>query len=244
MRPGLSTERRQFLEKSGRNSVGRVSASHAECRGFDPRCPLHNTGNTMILLILLLLAYTQSPVQGIWNLRAGLETEGIPAVTGASIYNRVNMASATELSSDEMLRRINGGDNSMIVPLTALLVSEGKAELAEIYWELEGFELPATRKDLLDALAWFGRYELYPVMALEPAIPPDMQESMHSGQCGAVCALGWMTTREDGLFHGEDLVSPSDIRILSNYFPQVSPVMKYITGEALEYMFRTTTGVL
>lgn len=196
----------------------------------------------MIFLILLLLADAQSPVQDAWNLRAGRETAGVPQVMGASLYIRANMSSMVEFSGDDLLNGISEGDNTMIVPLTALLVSEGRTGSAEIYWELQGHELPATRNELLDALSWFRRYELYPAMALNPAVPSDMEGTMHSDQCGAVCTLGWMATREDGLFHGAELVSPSDIQILSVYFPGVDPAMKYITGGSLEYMLQATTG--
>ncbi|MCK5131517.1 MAG: hypothetical protein KAR40_05130 [Candidatus Sabulitectum sp.] len=177
-----------------------------------------------------------------WNLRAGRETAGVTSVMGASFYIRAKMSFMVEFSDDDLLRAIRGGDNSMAVPLTALLVSEGRTGSAEIYWELQGQELPATRNELLDALSWFGRYELYPAMALNPAIPPDMEGTMHSDQCGAVCALGWMVIREDGLFHGDELVSPSDIQILSIYFPGVNSAMKYIPASSLEYLFLTGAG--
>ncbi len=176
-------------------------------------------------------------------LRAGSQTATIQAVMGSSLYSRACTASANEFSRDNLLDGIKGGDISMIVPLAALLVSEGRADLAEVYWEMEGRDLPVTRNDLLDVLSWFGRYELYPIMALNPTVPSDMEGTMHSDQCGAVCALGWMTVREDGLFHCEELVSPADIQILSGFFPGVNSEMKYIPSGFLDSMLKTTTRV-
>ena len=196
----------------------------------------------MIFLLLLLFADPQTPLQGIWALRAGRETATVPAVMGASLYFRAGMSSYEEISINDLLSGIEGGDISMIVPLTALLVSEGRIDLAEIYWERKGLDLPATRNALLAALVWFGRYELYQTVALNPAVPPDMEGTIHSNQCGAVCAIGWMTTREDGLFHGEELVSPADIQILSRFFPGVNPDMRYLPADSLDCMFRTSTG--
>ncbi len=191
----------------------------------------------MILLLILLIAGEQSQVQDIWELRAGNLTESISIAAGATLYYNIMTSAMQDYSSEYLLSGIDGGDISLTVPLAALLVSEGKPALAELYWSLEGRELPATRNDLLDALAWFGRYELYPVMALNPAIPADMQGTMHQDQCGAICALGWMITRPDGMFHGDDLVSVSDIHILSNYFANVSDEMEFISTTSLEFIF-------
>lgn len=195
----------------------------------------------MILLILALFAADQTQVQIMWDLRAGHETSSIPAIMGSSLYLMANMHS-TDLSAGSLLEGITGGDQSLVVPLTALMVSEGRPLLGEIYWELEGNELPATRKDLLHALAWLGRYQLYPAMALNPPVPPDMEEILHSDQCGAVCALGWMTTREDGLFHQDELVSPLDIQILSLYFPEIDASMSYMPLSQMNHLFTSSAG--
>jgi hypothetical protein len=69
-----------------------------------------------------------------------------------------------------------------------------------------------------------------------------MEGALHSDQCGGVCALGWMRTREDGLFHGEELVSTFDIKILSNFFPAVDTSVKYISSSSLESVFQSSQG--
>lgn len=196
----------------------------------------------MIFLILFLLSDIPSPAQVMWDLRAGRPTEVIPVIVGAPVYFRANMLQTDDLSEYDLTSMIGGGNKSMLVPLTAHMVSEGRTGVAEIYCELDGLQLPATRLDLLNALAWFCRHELYSVMALEPVIPSDIEGSMHSEYCGAVCALGWMITREDGLFHGDQLVSPSDIRILSIYFPSVVPTLKFLPRASLDHLFLTGNG--
>ena len=174
-----------------------------------------------------------------WELRAGRETGEIPPVMGAFLYFSSINGSDEDYSAEELLNGIAGGDRSMIVPLTALLVSEGKTDISEIYWEMNGQDLPATRNDVLNALSWFGRFTLYPVMALNPAIPADMEGTMHSDQCAAVCALGWMITRKDGLFHGEELLSSEDIKILSSFFPAVSPDLRFIPRSYIDHCFQS-----
>lgn len=195
----------------------------------------------MIVLLFILMAGEQSQVRDIWELRAGNLTESVSVAAGAPLYYNITTSVIQDYSSEHMLSGIDGGDVSLTVPLAALLVSEGKTALAELYWSMEGRELPATRNDLLGALAWFGRYELYPVMALNPEVPTDMQGTMHQDQCGAICALGWMVTRPDGLFHGDDLVSASDIHVLSNYFANVSYEMEFISTNSLELIFLSET---
>ncbi|MCK5840644.1 MAG: hypothetical protein KAH31_00640 [Candidatus Sabulitectum sp.] len=196
----------------------------------------------MIFLMFFLLSDIPSPVQVMWDLRAGRSTEVIPAIAGAPVYFRANMLLTDDLTEYDLTSMISQGNKSMLVPLTAHMVSEGRTAVAEIYCELDGLQLPATRLDLLDALAWFCRHELYSVMALQPVIPSDMQGSMHSEYCGAVCAMGWMSTREDGLFHGEQLVSQSDIRILSTFFSSVVPTLKFIPRGLLDHMFLNMDG--
>ncbi len=196
----------------------------------------------MICLILFLLADIPSPVQVMWDLRAGRSAEVVPSMAGATVYLRANLLLTDDLSEYDLTSMIGEGNKSMLVPLTSHMVSEGRTGVAEIYCELDGLQLPATRLDLLNALAWFCRHELYSVMALEPVVPSDMEGSMHSEYCGAVCAMGWMITREDGYFHGDQLVSPSDIRILSTYFPSVVPTLKFIPRGALDYLFLTADG--
>jgi hypothetical protein len=196
----------------------------------------------MILILALLVSGSQSSGVDFWLLRAGDETGGNPLDVASYLYTTANTVLLSDISFTDMTDGIKGGDASMVVPLVASLVSRGEMELAETCWNLHGTELPATRSDLLNALSWFGRYELYREMALNPVIPPDMEGKMHSDQCGAVCSLGWMRTRRDGMFHGDEIVSPLDIRVLSIYFQAVDASAEYITVAELESIFHPSSG--
>jgi len=196
----------------------------------------------MILVLVLLLADSQPSNESLWLLRAGREAGGNPLEVASYLYTSAGEISISDIPFTAAADGIKGGDASMLVPLAASLVSRGETELAEICWGLRGMELPATRKDLLDALSWFGRYELYTQMAQNPAIPPDMEGKMHSDQCGAACALGWMRIRSDGMFHGDDVVSPFDVKVLSIYFPAVDASAEYITITELESIFQSSDG--
>jgi len=193
-----------------------------------------------MFLLVLLLADPLSSNESLWLLRAGCAAGGNPPDMASYLYTSVNTIS--DISLAVATDGIKGGDASMLVPLVASLVSRGETELAETCWSLRGMELPATRNDLLDVLAWFGRYELYHEMASNPLIPSDMEGKMHSDQCGAVCALGWMRTRSDGMFHGDDAVSPLDIKVLSAYFPSIDASAEYITTAELESVFQSLGG--
>ena len=192
----------------------------------------------ILSLLFLIHAEPQTPSEGMWALRAGQVTEQIPNVIGATLYFGANIGNANFMSFEELREAISSGDRSMIVPLAARYVSEGNLEMATMYWKLDGLDLPATRNELLDALAWFGRYELYPIMSLNPPVPADKEGSMHSDQCGAVCALGWMKPRADGLFHGDELVSAEDIQLLAEFFSTVDPNLTRLPASHLEQLFR------
>lgn len=192
-------------------------------------------------ILLLVFLFNTEPLtssEGMWALRSGRVTEQIPNVNGASLYFGANIGSSNLMSLQELLGAISGGDRSIVVPLAAHLLSEGKLEMATLYWEMDGCDLPATRNDLLDALAWFGRYELYPVMSLNPPVPADKEGSIHSDQCGAICTLGWMKPRADGLFHGDELVSAEDIQLLAEFFTTVDPSLTRLPASTLEELFR------
>jgi len=196
----------------------------------------------MILILALLVSGSQFSVGDSWLLRAGGEAVGNPLDMVSYLYSDANTVLLSDISFSAATDRIKGGDASIVVPLVAFLVSQGEMELAETCWNLHGTDLPATRSDLLDALSWFGRFELYREMALNPAIPPDMEGKIHSDQCGAVCSLGWMRTRIDGMFHGDEIVSPLDIKVLSIYFPVVDASAEYITVAEIESLFHRSGG--
>ncbi|MCD6589153.1 MAG: hypothetical protein J7K88_11445 [Candidatus Fermentibacteraceae bacterium] len=196
----------------------------------------------MIFILALLVSGSQFSGGDSWLLRAGGETGSIPLDVTSYLYTSANTVIISDISFTDITDGIEGGDASMVVPLVASLVLQGEMELAETCWNLHGTEIPATRSDLLDALSWFGRYELYREMALNPVIPPDMEGKMHGDQCGAVCSLGWMRTRIDGMFHGNEFVSPLDIKVLSIYFPGVDASAECITVAEIEDIFHRSGG--
>ncbi|MCP4648077.1 MAG: hypothetical protein GY852_10170 [bacterium] len=202
------------------------------------------TSCSVLILVLQFSLELSTPSQGMWFLRAGQTrtTQPLPQVMGASLYLQSNVAYSAELPVDAILDAVSSGDRSMIVPLATLLISWGEFALAEEYWEMKGADIPCTRNDLLDALAWYARFDLYSTMSLNPPVPADMEESMHADHCAAICALGWMRPREDGLFHGSELVSAEDIQLLAGFFANVDPDQTRLPQKVLNTMFQQGSG--
>lgn len=145
------------------------------------------------------------------------------------------------MSFAELRARLAAGHPSLVVPLAAGLVAGGETGTAELFYRSTD-DPPATRNDLLAALAWYGRFQLYEVMATGPPVPEDMEGRLHSDHCAAICAIGWMAPRGNGLFHGEDLISPGDIHRLSGFFPSVGSRRRFITLSELDRLFRDEGG--
>ena len=117
-------------------------------------------------------------------------------------------------------------NTSGLVYLTASLVASGNVSEAEKYWN-NPFDPPATRFDLLSALAWNGRYQIVAAGNTQQ-VPPDMTGRTISDKCASICALGWMEVREDGLFHGEELVTRGDIVVLSRFFADIDTGVSFL----------------
>jgi hypothetical protein len=205
--------------QSGHNSVGRVSASQAECRGFDPRCPLHSSEVHMIFFLVFSLLSTASSSEVLWQLRSGVVPDQGISASFSSSY-----ASAIEGQSDSMdLKSLRDGLASgremLLFPITSLLVRSGSPGEAELYWA-QYKDPPANRGELLASLSWYGRFQLYSLMTARAETPSDMEGRLHEDHCNAVCSAGWMAVRQDGLFHPEELVLKGDLILLSEYFPR------------------------
>lgn len=107
-----------------------------------------------------------------------------------------------------MLRRLLvNGDRTALLPLVYLLVEQGRIKEAEIYFQGNGIEVPATRRELATAAAWYGRFQLYHYLTLDLSLPADLEEDDKGNTIAAVIAAGWMNTTPDGLFHGSALIS-------------------------------------
>ena len=187
------------------------------------------------LVLSFLLSQIQSPDEAVWELRAGNVVTVNSSMPRISIlYFSTNQGINKHATCQDLLAQISTGDRSVVPLLSSLLVSEGNLTLAEFYWQTNGEELPATRIQLLELLAWFGRFDLYSIMSLSPPGPPDLLDTEYSNESAAICAIGWMRPRADGLFHGEQLVSEEDLQLLFNAFPEVDSFQTVRTLNSLE----------
>ena len=139
------------------------------------------------------------------------------SVRGGSAYFRAVGHSFSAMSTNDLRDGLISGRTQLVIPLAASLVRTGELFSAELYW-INRENPPATRGELLSALAWHGRFDLYSMMISRLDNPPDMEEGLHGDHCAAVCSAGWMQLRSDGLFHPEELVSKGDLLLLSFYF--------------------------
>jgi hypothetical protein len=120
------------------------------------------------------------------------------------------------------------GNRDVLVPLVCFLVELGRIEEAEAYMAGMGIEVPATRRDLAVAAAWYGRFDVYPLMVHDLAIPADLEGDSRELQFAAVIALGWIDLAPDGLFHGEELLwTPLMDRFIDAYSPGASLNSRY-----------------
>lgn len=187
------------------------------------------------LVFSLLISQTQTVEEAMWELRAGnivTASSSLPRI--ATLYLASNYENYQSADVDYLLEQISNGNKSLLPILTSLFVSEGNVSLAEFYWHSAGQELPASRIQLLELLAWFGRYKLYPLISLSPPVPPDLLETQYSNDCAAICAIGWMSLRSDGLFHGDQLVSEDDLQLLFRSFPEIDHTQTDRTITSLE----------
>ena len=189
----------------------------------------------LFLLLSFLLSQMQPNQLALWELRAGNVVAVNSSMPSISIlYYSSNLGINPDATCQDLLVQISNGDRSVVPLLSSLLVSEGNLSLAEFYWQTNGEELPATRIQLLELLAWFGRFELYSLVSLSPPVPPDLLDTEYSNESAAICAIGWMSPRADGLFHGEQLVSYEDLQQLFNSFPEIDSSQTVRTLNSLE----------
>lgn len=187
------------------------------------------------LVLSLLLSQAQPNQVTLWELRAGNIVSvhsGMPPIS--ILYFSSNRGINSAATSEDLLAQISNGDRALLPLLSSLLVSEGNIQLAEFYWQTNGEELPATRIELLELLAWFGRFELYSLVSISPPVPPDLLDTEYSNESAAICAIGWMRPRSDGLFHGEQLVSAEDLQLLFSSFTEIDPTGIVRTLTSLE----------
>jgi len=193
----------------------------------------------MIFLIILCIVSTETSLDELWWLRSGaIASQDYPASTG-SVYLASIRGTSSFMEVKELKESLLSGQNRLLFPLASRLVRSGSTGDAELFW-ITADDPPADRGELLAALAWFGRYQLYALMADRGAVPPDMSGRLHEEHAAAVCAAGWMTVRTDGLFHPDNLVMKGDLILLSRFFPRFSglsylPVSKLNSSLTEEY---------
>ncbi len=172
------------------------------------------------LIILILSAAGASPLD-IWQLRSGvIPVQDTSSSQSSGYYAAVNQHSGF-MSIEELREGLASNHGRLLFPIAAALVRSGSITEAQLFW-LHSNDPPADRGELLAALSWFGRYQLYSLMADRAETPPDMEGRLHGDHCSAVCSAGWMAVRSDGLFHPEELVQKGDLLLLSVYFPRFS----------------------
>lgn len=115
--------------------------------------------------------------------------------------------------------RLLAGDRMALVPLVLFLAGSGCIERAEACMEGMGVLLPASRRDLALAAAWFGRHDLYRYAAMLPEPPPDLEDDDYGPTIAAVIAAGWMSVAPGGDFLGGELATSEDLERLSVRFP-------------------------
>lgn len=118
--------------------------------------------------------------------------------------------------------RLLAGDRTALVPLVLFLVGSGCIERAEACMEGMGVLLPANRRDLALAAAWFGRHDLYRYAVTLPEPPPDLEGDDYGPAIAAVLAAGWMSVAPGGGFLGSELATAEDLERLSARFPGLS----------------------
>ncbi|NLP04730.1 hypothetical protein GX411_02100 [Candidatus Fermentibacteria bacterium] len=140
--------------------------------------------------------------------------------------------------------RLLAGDRTALVPLVLFLVGSGCIERAEACMEGMGILLPANRRDLALAAAWFGRHDLYSYAVMLPEPPPDLEGDDYGPTIATVIAAGWMSLAPGGGFLGSELVSSEDLERLSARFPGLSMPegRDWVAVSELDSMF-STAGV-
>lgn len=128
--------------------------------------------------------------------------------------------SAISFSMDEasLLQQLKNGNRKALIPLVRLLVTSGRIDEAEIWMEGRGITIPVTRRDLVIALSWYGRFDLYNVLSIDISTPPDVENDDYAPTIAAILQIGWMNASQDACFHPNLLVGSTDLKLISNDF--------------------------
>ncbi|PIE51701.1 hypothetical protein CSA37_04885 [Candidatus Fermentibacteria bacterium] len=113
------------------------------------------------------------------------------------------------------------------------LVASGRIEQAFLLWSTVN-DPPATRRDLLSAIAWNFRYQLLSQASVTDDAPADMKGVPLEDNCAVVCRLGWMVPRTDGLFHPDEPVTAGDMARLFRFLEGIPDTLNYLPLSMLE----------
>ena len=157
--------------------------------------------------------------------------------SGCNLQN--NRAIYASMSEQELTRQLKNGNIKSLIPILSLLVQSGRMEDAEIWMETRGKTAPVTRRDLAIALSWYGRFDLYGIMSVDFAIPPDIENDDLASTISAILYVGWMNTSTDGYFHPGYFIGLSELEYVSkDFFPSSFHWEKdWIGIESLDSLF-------
>lgn len=151
-------------------------------------------------------------------------TSGAGSASRSPVAILVSAGTSDGEKVQALREQLVGGSTDALVPLACLLVELGRTEEAAAYMEGMGVDIPATRYDLAVAAAWYGRFDVYPLMVEDLEVPPDVEGDSRESQIAAMIALGWLEPAPDGLFHGTGMLwRPVLQRFAEAFSPGVSP---------------------
>ena len=174
------------------------------------------------MLVLMLFASpsadTGEGYSDIWAIRSGYE----PSSSADAVSWRLHLYCLLDEGLEEepdlaaMIRNLKAGDTYALVTIVTELVRNGQLSDARAFMEGRGYFVPATRRDLAVALAWYGRFEILDVLDYRSDPPPDLEGDTYEAQISTMLFMGWMETSPDGLFHGDNLAGSREVELAAS----------------------------
>ena len=200
----------------------------------------------LLLLTTPLFADRVGGSSDVWAIRAGyVPSSSTDAVLWRlHLYCLLDEGLEEEPDLDLMIRNLKAGDDYALVTIVSELVRKGLLSEARAFMEGRGVLVPATRRDLAVALAWYGRFEILDAMEYRSDPPPDLQNDTYSSQISTMLVMGWMETSPDGLFHGDNLAGARDVELAAsglNGFP-FEWSKEWIAISELDLLFASGSG--
>ncbi len=171
-----------------------------------------------LLLTTPLLADTGGGSSDAWAIRSGYapSSSADAVLWRLHLYCLLDEGLEEEPDLDLMIRNLKAGDVYALITVVSELVRKGRLSDARAFMEGRGVLIPATRRDLAIALAWYGRFEILDALEYRSDPPPDLEGDTYEAQISALMVMGWMETSPDGLFHGDNLAGVRDIELAAS----------------------------